>query len=129
MRPLDPFVDDTGKRWFHPYLVKRVSHAATESTLAIWARRGRAPFGLHIESVHVPIQINSRNKPRGNGKRKSRLVISEDTVVALSAIFREVFHDKRRDGQRGFSKDEMAALEAATRRYYRAQLPLPASHP
>lgn len=117
---LDPFVDSKGKRWFDPTSAeKHLSKAATAATLAIWAERGKAPFGLPIKSIRVPLLMTSHGsgqyKPRR--PRRDRPVISEETVLALNAIFREVFHDKRREGHTNYSKDELAALRAATKRY------------
>jgi hypothetical protein len=127
MQPLEPYVDGNGKRWLHPSMVKRETHIATEATISTWAERKRTPFGLHIESTRVPIQINSRNNPRGNGKRQTRIVISEETLDELARVYREVFGDKRPESRRGYSKTEILALEAATRRYYRAKQLLSAS--
>jgi hypothetical protein len=128
---LDPFIDPKGKRWFDPSSAeKHINKATTRATLAVWAELGRSPFGLPIKSMRVPLLMTSHGsgqyKPRH--PRKDRPVISEDTVLALDAIFREVFHDKRREGRGGYSIDELKALRVATKRY-RAQKRLPASNP
>jgi hypothetical protein len=127
---LDPFIDEKGKRWLDPTAAAarindatRIDHATRPGTLAVWAEKGQTSFGLPLESKRVPLLMTSRYtagcsyKPRY--PRKDRPVISEDSVIALAEIFREVFHDKRKGG--GYSAAELTALRLATQRY-RSQL-------
>jgi hypothetical protein len=131
---LDPFVDTDGRRWYDPTsAAKRLGHAVTAGTLAVWAERGTTTFGLPVESMRVPLRMTSHHSEGSSYKplrpRTDRPVISEETVAALDAIFREVFRDMRRYNTRGsvrhsYSKDEKAKLESATRRYPALQLTL-----
>jgi len=125
---LDPFIDENGKRWFDPTsAAEHLHYAATPSTLAKWAAKGEAPFGLPIESKRIPLKMTTRYsenfKPRF--PKTDRPVISEDTVNALNAVFTEVFRRKRKHDH--YSKDELARLKAAAAPYSSA--PSSAPHP
>jgi hypothetical protein len=119
-----PYVDKEQTKWINPCAVSRLCNLKNQRTIQLWAERGRTSFGLRIESRQVPVVIGSRHNPRG--RRTERLGIAEHSVAALQAVYQEVFGDKGRRRRGNFSKNEMAALEAATARYYRGHYSLTA---
>jgi hypothetical protein len=115
IRSLDPYVDKNGKRWYGPAAAaKHLDFATTAAALAQWAERGKTPFGLIVESIHVPRPMYSP-EARTLRPRPDRPVISEGSIIALRDVLQEVFCLKRRP-YGGYTKNEIAALEAAARR-------------
>lgn len=118
MQAFDPYVDpETGKRWLDPTAAERGPPTVSHGTWKIWAERSRTPFGLPLETHRVPLSRTGDHKPRSD--RQFRLVISEDSVNAVRAIFDEVFGDKRAARAGNVTKKELHALEDATRRFQR----------
>jgi hypothetical protein len=129
---LNPFIDDANRRWFDPTsAVEQIGHGLSSDTLAKWAERGMTPFGLSIESIRVPYRMSTRYSegcsyvPRR--PRRSRPVISEETVKALRTVFDEVFRDKRRLNRAGkirgdYTLEETARLREASKKAQSADI-------
>jgi hypothetical protein len=118
MRPFDPYVDDSGKRWFDPSSAARISHTVSDRVWGKWAAAGETTFGLRLETSSIPLMRTSYSRPRSD--RQFRLVIAENSVMAVRQIFDEVFGDNRA-ARKNYTGKEWAQLDTATRRhYYRA---------
>jgi hypothetical protein len=112
--PHDPIIIND-QRYLNVWQAAHIVETIREQTLYRWAKHGTTPFGFELGIIRQPV-TNHRNlksdEPPPKQPRASRMLIPEEKVYALKEILRD---DPIRPGP--LSKTDMAALEAAARRF------------
>jgi hypothetical protein len=109
--PHEPIIIDD-RRYYNVHQAAQIVKNVCEKTLWNWAKQGTTPFRFDLDVRQEPMAHDPRGyRHEARTHRKSRMLIPEEKVLALKEILRD---DPIRPS---LSKADMAALEAAARRF------------
>ncbi|HEY4359733.1 MAG TPA: hypothetical protein VGN17_02135 [Bryobacteraceae bacterium] len=108
---IPPYTDSEGKVWLTLTEAERVIEHVTDQTLRVWCKRGRTPWGLHLEVLRLPTLHNDRHPPPPT-RIDSRVFISRDSVLLLKELLAD--HRPEHPNSR-LTKDDLDHLETRTR--------------
>jgi hypothetical protein len=111
--PPKPYIID-GQRFYNVWQAAQIVKGVSDATLWNWAKKGVTSFGFELDVQREPVI----HEPRGYRKdakthRESRMLISEEKVLAL----KEILQDAGRIRPGPFTDCERDALRAAAYRH------------
>jgi len=112
--PIDQFLID-GKRYYHLARAAQIIGSISHPTVWRWANKGCASFGLALDVKREPIihhRTPKTNEPPPKTARDFRLLLSEDSILALKELLSD---HPIRPGP--LSDRTFADLRAASHRY------------
>src|ERR1017187_3360549 len=91
-----PYIDEqTGQRFYNVRQAAQIVEGVTQKTLWNWAKTGVTSFGFELRVEQEPMKHVPRAfRHDAKTHRQTRMLIPEESVLALREIFRAVGRDR-----------------------------------